>query len=93
MQPTTKPYGPIAVGFGAAVAAERIVALARADSAPVQRAMRQAADKGLLIDLTFGRQMRSVLFMDSGHVVRLALRPERLLARWAGQTGAPIDDR
>lgn len=88
-----KPVGPIAVSAGAAVAGERIIALAPADSAPVQRAMRRAAEQGLLIDLTYGRRVRCALFMDSGHVVRLALRPERFLARWSGQGNTVVEER
>lgn len=96
--------GPVWVGFGGAVAGERIVAVANPESAPVQRALRQAQEAGRLIDLTFGRQIRSVVFMDSGHVIRLAVSPETLVARWArteegddvatlGETHATPSDR
>lgn len=77
--------GPVTVGFGGVVAAQRIVAVANPESAPIRRAMRRAQEEGRLIDLTFGRRVRSVLFMDSGHVVRIALRPKTLLARWRGE--------
>lgn len=75
--------GPVEVGFGGAVAGERIVALANPESAPIQRAVRRAREEGLLVDLTRGRRGRTVLFMDSGHVVRVAIGPETLLARWS----------
>jgi regulator of extracellular matrix RemA (YlzA/DUF370 family) len=75
-------YGPVAVGAGGAVAAQRIVAVGQADSAPVRRALRYAAEHGLLIDLTYGRQAQAVLFMDSGHVVRIALSADELVERW-----------
>lgn len=78
------PCRPVEVGFGGAVAAERVVAVARADSAPVRRAMRYAAERGLLIDLTYGRQALAAVFLDSGHVARVALEPEEFVARWRG---------
>jgi regulator of extracellular matrix RemA (YlzA/DUF370 family) len=74
---------PVSVGFGGAVAGDRIVALANPESAPIQRAVYQAREEGRLIDLTFGRRIRAVLFMDSGHVIRVAVSPETLLARWS----------
>lgn len=75
-------YGPIVVGPGGAVAGDRVVAVARADSAPVRRALSYAEERGLLIDLTYGRQAQAVVFLDSGHVVRVALEPEEFTARW-----------
>ena len=77
-----RPCGPVAVGFGGAVAGERVVAVAQADSAPVRRAVRHAAERGPLIDLTYGRQVQAVLFLDSGHVARVAIEPEEFAARW-----------
>jgi regulator of extracellular matrix RemA (YlzA/DUF370 family) len=75
--------GPIEVGFGGVVAGERIVAVANPESAPIARMMRRARERGQLIDLTCGRRIRAVLFMDSGHIVRVAVSPKTLLARWA----------
>ena len=82
--------GPIAIGLGGAVAGERIVAVARPESAPVQRAMQRAAEAGTLVDLTFGRRVRAVVFMDSGHVVRVPISPETLQARWAEQASGRV---
>ena len=82
------PVGhPVSVGFGGAVAGDRIVALANPASAPIQRAVRRAKEEGRFIDLTFGRRIRTVLFMDSGHVIRAAVSPETLLARWSEVEG------
>lgn len=82
--------GPLAVGLGGAVAGDRIVAVARPESAPVQRAMKRAAKAGTLIDLTFGRRVRAVIFMDSGHIVRMAISPETFQARWTEATRDPV---
>ncbi|MBE2235502.1 MAG: DUF370 domain-containing protein [Anaerolinea sp.] len=77
-------FGPVSVGAGGAVAAQRVVAVGQADSAPVRRALRYAQEHGLLIDLTYGRQAQAVLFMDSGHVARIALNVEEFVERWRG---------
>lgn len=90
LQTRHSSIGPLAVGLGGAVAGDRIVAVARPESAPVQRAMKRAAKAGTLIDLTFGRRVRAVIFMDNGHIVRVAISPETLQARWAEATRDPV---
>lgn len=59
----------IDVDIGGSVAWRRIVATGRFDSTPVRRAVKQARKEGRLIDLTYGRACKLVLFLDSGHVV------------------------
>lgn len=86
-----RPGGPLSVGFGGVVALERIVAMARPESAPTQRAVRRADEDDRLIDLSFGRRIRAVLFLDSGHIVKVAQSPETILARWKALL-APADE-
>jgi len=62
------------VGPGGMVAAERVIAAARWESAPVRRAVRKARAEGRLIDLTYGHACQWVLYLDSGHLV-LATEP------------------
>ena len=66
------------IGFGSLVNAGRIIAVVSADSAPVKRLLRDAEDRNQLVDATFGRKVRTVLVMDSGHVVRCAVQPETI---------------
>ncbi len=68
----------LAIGFGNLVAAERIVSVVSPDSAPIKRMIQDVRERGALIDASFGRSTRSVLIMDSGHVVLSALPPETL---------------
>jgi regulator of extracellular matrix RemA (YlzA/DUF370 family) len=68
----------IDVGKGGGLVADRIIALAKADSAPIRRLM-AAVGAGQLIDLTFGRPCRAVAILDSGHVVTTHLAPQVLL--------------
>ena len=68
----------ISVGKGGVVAADRIVVVAQASSAPIRR-MVEAVGRERVVDLTFGQPRRSVLVLDSGHVVAASLTPEELL--------------
>ena len=69
------------VGFGNAVAAQRIVAVISAEAAPTKRMIQAAKDSGKAIDGTAGRKTRTVIITDSDHVILSALQPETLTAR------------
>ena len=69
------------VGCGSLVAAERLVAVVGSDSAPVKRMIQEAREGGNLIDASYGRRTRSVLIMDSDHIILSALQPETLAGR------------
>ena len=66
----------INIGFGSVVNASRVVALVSPESAPIKRLIQDAREKGDLVDATYGRKTRSVLIMDSGHVVLSLITPE-----------------
>jgi len=74
------------IGFGSIVNATRIIAIVAPDSAPVKRTVREAQDRGQLVDATFGRRTRAVLVMDSGHVVLCAVQPETVANRLDEET-------
>ena len=78
----------INIGFGNMISCARLVAIVGPDSAPVKRIVQDVRERGLLIDATYGRRTRSVLIMDSGHVVLSALQPETVSGRLAGKTEA-----
>ena len=71
------------IGFGNMVSAQRVVAIVSPDSAPVKRLGQEARERGVLIDASFGRRTRSVLVMDSGHVIWSSLATEQVSARFA----------
>lgn len=79
------------VGFNNILNADRIVAVIGSDSAPSKRLMQDAKDMGRAIDCTSGRKTRSILVMDSDHVVLSAIQPETLAARLANEN-ADTDD-
>ena len=78
-------YKLIHVGFGNMVVAERIVSIISPDSAPIKRLKDEAREAGLLVDVTQGRKTRSILIMDSRHVLLSAIQPETISARFEGE--------
>ena len=75
----------INIGFGSMVAARRILAIMDPDSAPIKRVVQEAKDRGMLIDASYGRKTRSVILMDTDHVILSALTPETISVRWTGK--------
>jgi regulator of extracellular matrix RemA (YlzA/DUF370 family) len=69
------------IGYGNAVVAERVVAIISPDSAPMKRFKEAARKAGRLIDGTQGRRTRSILIVDSHHVVLSALATETVAER------------
>ena len=69
------------IGFGNAVAAARILAVISPESAPIKRVVQEAKERGMLIDASYGRRTRSVLLMDTDHVILSALPPESVAGR------------
>ncbi len=69
------------IGFGNAVAMERIIAVISPDSAPVKRMIQDAKDRGILIDATYGRKTRTVVVTDSGHIILSGIQTETITGR------------
>lgn len=72
------------VGFGNWLNPERIVAIAVPQSAPILRMLRQAREKGNVVDLTAGRRTLGVVVTDT-QVVLVALHPGTVAARVNGR--------
>ena len=68
----------IDVGYGNRINSDRIVAVIGADSAPAKRTVSAAKDRNMAIDATCGKKTRTVIVMDSGHVVMSAKEPDSL---------------
>ena len=71
----------INVGFGNMVAADRVVALANPDSAPLKRLSQDSKDDGRAIDVTCGRRTRAAIITDSEHVILSAIQTETIANR------------
>lgn len=77
----------ISIGFGSYIAPERIIAAVDPESNPIKRVVTQSKESGKLIDATYGRKTKTVLIMDSGHVVLCPLEPEEFSRRVAESGG------
>lgn len=71
----------VSLGSGNAVSVNRIVSIVTPDSAPSKRLVQEARSKGLLVDATGGKKTKSILVMDSDHVVISAMSADTLIAR------------
>ncbi|MCI5551737.1 MAG: DUF370 domain-containing protein [Clostridiales bacterium] len=82
----------INIGYGNYVSAARVVALVAPDSAPIKRMIRDAQERSMLIDATYGRRTRAVVITDSEHVVLCAMQPETLAHRLDAQSDVDMGD-
>nr|WP_273473731.1 extracellular matrix/biofilm biosynthesis regulator RemA family protein [Fastidiosipila sanguinis] len=68
------------IGYGNLVQTSRILAMVGPDSAPGKRMIQDARDRFALIDATAGKKTKTVLVMDSDHVILSAWDAEKILA-------------
>ena len=80
------------IGFGSMVATGRMLSVLSPDSAPIKRMIQEARDRGMLIDASYGRKTKSVILMDTDHVILSALTPEVLTARMTGQPAEETEE-
>lgn len=71
----------INIGFGNMVSLDRLIAIVSPDSAPIKRIIQEARDRGMLIDASYGRRTRSVIVMDTDHIILSAILPETVAGR------------
>ena len=70
------------IGFGNTVVADRVVAIVSPNSAPMKRLKDEARDEKRLVDATHGRRTRSIIIMDSNHIVLSAIQAETISQRY-----------
>lgn len=78
----------INIGFGNLVSSARVLAIVSPDSAPIKRIVQEARDRSMLVDASFGRKTKSVILMDTDHVVLSAIAPEIIAGRMGGRQEA-----
>ncbi|MBU1170772.1 MAG: DUF370 domain-containing protein [Proteobacteria bacterium] len=71
------------IGFGSSVVADRVVAIVSPNSAPMKRLKDEAKDEKRLVDATHGRRTRSIIVLDSNHIVLSAIQSETISQRFA----------
>ena len=75
------------IGYGNVINPDQIVAIVRADSAPVKRQIQMAKEQGTAVDATQGRKTQGVIFTNSSYMVLSALLPETISNRLKGEEG------
>ena len=71
----------IHVGFGNILAVNKVVAVVSPGSAPIKRLVEQAGGRGMLVDMTNGKKTKTIIIVDSGHIVLVAIGPKTIAAR------------
>ncbi len=74
----------INIGYGNMLSASKVVAIVSPDAAPVKRLVQNGRDRHMLVDASCGRKTKSVIVMESGHIVLSAIAPETLAHRVSG---------
>ena len=69
------------VGFGSVIAVNRVIAFLSVDQQPVKRLLREAREKGVLIDATHGRKAKAAVLFDTGHMMLAAVTAETIAHR------------
>lgn len=69
------------VGHGNFVVSNRIVAILESGSLPMKRLRERSFELNRLVDATAGRKTRSLIVLDSEHLILSALAPQTLFER------------
>ena len=69
------------IGYGNMLAADRVVAVVSAESAPARRTVQEAREEKRLIDGTAGHKGSCVLVLENGMIALSALQAETIAAR------------
>ena len=80
------------IGFGNMVSSQRMLSIVSPDSAPIKRLVQEAKERSMVIDASFGRRTKSVIIMDTDHVILSAIPPETIAKRMADKEGEVYKD-
>lgn len=83
------------IGFGNYILTSRVIAILNPASSPMRRLREDAKVESRLVDVTHGRKTRSILVLDSNHVVLSSILPDTMGQRFMlaiqGITDNPVD--
>jgi len=69
------------IGFGNTVIVEKIVAVINTGATPARKLKEVAKMENRLVDVTEGRRTRSILVMESNHVILSSVQPDTISQR------------
>lgn len=73
----------VSIAYDNFINKERVLLVTAVDSSPIRRLISESKENGMLIDCSQGRKTRSVIFLDSDHIVLSALTPEAVMQRFS----------
>jgi regulator of extracellular matrix RemA (YlzA/DUF370 family) len=79
----------INVGFGNSIVGSRILAVVNPHSSPMKKLKDEAKRNNRLLDVTEGRRTRSIIILDSNHVVLSSVQTETITQRFAPASVPP----
>ena len=85
----------INVGFGNSIVASRILAVVNPHSSPMKKLKDESKRNHRLLDVTEGRRTRSIIILDSNHVVLSSVQPETIMQRFSpasAQQSATVEE-
>ena len=82
----------INIGFGSLVSAQRVLAVVSPESAPIKRVVQEAKERAMLIDASYGRKTKTVIIMDTDHVILSAIPTENIYARWMDKAEPEMEE-
>ena len=80
------------IGFGNSIVSRRVIAIISPNASPMKRLRDEARQEKRLIDATQGRKTRSVIIMDSNHVILSAIQSETLAQRMSPEGNLVKED-
>jgi extracellular matrix regulatory protein A len=80
------------VGAQNYVVVGRVVAVLDSATAPIRRVIREGKERGVLLDVSRHRELRSLIVLDDGHMVASFLPPTQVMRRLA-EPAASLDAR
>jgi len=80
------------IGFGNVIAVNRAIAFLSVNQQPIKRLIREAREKGFLIDATHGRKIKTAIIFDTGHLTLAAVTTETI-ARRLTTISEPIEEK
>jgi len=78
------------VGFDNYLVISRIVAITSTNSTSIKRAIKEAENNKLLVDMTHGRKTRAAIFTDSNYVFLTSRAPEIIVGRLQASRGGSV---
>jgi regulator of extracellular matrix RemA (YlzA/DUF370 family) len=81
------------IGFGNVIAVNRVIAFLSLNQQPIKRLVREAREKGLLIDATHGRKAKTAILFDTDGYMMLAAVTAETIAHRLATTSLPSEEK